>query len=100
MPPDPRILPGWLVRGVCWVIGLAIAGHIPWAWSMSATVTELKIELRHTNVALAAMPKLQEMLTEHLSDPSIHHGGIAAVRADLVALEKRTERLERVTEGN
>lgn len=94
MPNDPRIIPGWLVKTVCAALGLAFAGGIPWATSVTNSLSVMAVRLEHTQEALDGLPALEQRFDKHIADPAIHHAGIARLQSKLDSLERRVEQLE------
>ena len=98
MPNAPRIIPGWLVKTVCAALGLAFAGGIPWATSVTNSLSVMAVRLEHTQQALDGLPALEQRFGDHTADPGIHHAGILRLQSTVDSLERRLESLERKKE--
>lgn len=100
-------------KGTQWVLGISLTlllflfgGATAWAstvktdinainTSLAVVVTELANTSEQIEKSTAQLAIISDHLTEHITDPAIHHAKISELQAKIDALERQVERMER-----
>lgn len=90
MPEHPVIIPGWFAK----VAGVVTAALVPWICWASGTLIRLDARLEAASVAAVRIEELREEFHAHVADPALHLAGVAQIKAQLDAIQRRLDQLE------
>ena len=90
MPEHPVIISGLLAK----LAGAVAAALVPWVCWASGTLIRLDARLEAASVAAARIEELREEFHAHVADPALHLAGVAQIKAQLDAIQRRLDQLE------